>query len=108
MLEPAALGAPDEAAVGQNAEIVVEVDPRLRGFAQHDRAGACDGIDREQIELRLRAILALHIERLAVRRPIDPRQIDIGIGPRSTFTLFDPSGAITHNSTATLGLPAAG
>ena len=75
---------PDQAAVRQHAIIVAEVDPapRPRLFGEQHLRRARRRIDGEHVERRLVAALALHQQRLAVRRPVDPRQIDVRIAPQ--------------------------
>src|SRR6185436_5232090 len=73
------LRAPDQAAVAQRFEIVVEVEPGLRPFGEQDRRPAGGGIDAEQIELLLVATLALDEQGAAVRPPVRPCEIDVRI-----------------------------
>ena len=80
MREAAALRLPEQAAVGEHMEGVVEVDPAVRPLAEHDFCQPGRRIDLEQIERLLVAAQPLDVERLAVGRPVDAGQIEIGVG----------------------------
>ena len=82
MAEAITLRRPDKAAVGKHAQIVMQVQPGLAGFAeQHARRARC-GIDLQHIEPFLVAALALHQQAFRVGHPVHPRQIDVGIGAK--------------------------
>ena len=78
-----ALGPPDQAAVLQDPQIVRQVEPAVgcrRLGEDHGRA-AGRGIDLQHVEPGLLAVLALHVERRSVRRPIDACEVDVGVRP---------------------------
>ena len=73
-----ALAGPQDAAVLQRAEIVMNIDPGLCGLAgQHPRRTG-DRINGKDIEPLLIAGEALDIQRLAIHGPGDTGDIDIG------------------------------
>ena len=77
-----ALRPPQQTAIFQEAVIVAEVDPVILArslFGEPHFAVAGCRIDLEHIEHGLLAVLALDINRAAVGRPIDPRDIDVGV-----------------------------
>jgi hypothetical protein len=53
-------------AVLQEAQVVVDADPGLRGFGQQGALGQRGGVDRDQVEALLVARLALVDQGLAV------------------------------------------
>ncbi len=85
MAETGAFGTPDEIAIGQRLEIVVHAHPGRLVFAQQHVRGAGGRIDRQQVERGLVARLTLDIQRFGIARPIDPRDVDIGIGAQVDF-----------------------
>ena len=91
MRKAAAFGHPDETAVGQRMQPVVQVDPRLGGLAEQQLRLARIRVHFQQVQPVLVAALALHIQRSAILRPVDPRQIDIGIAAQIHL---HPAGAV--------------
>ncbi len=57
----------------------MEIDPSLRRFSEEDRRFARFRINLQYIQRLLIAGLALNEQALAIRHPIDAREIDIGI-----------------------------
>ena len=91
----AVLVRPDETAVRQDVEVVVQIDPGLGLLAEDDARGTGGRIDTQQVERLLVARLTLDIQGLAVLGPIDPRQIDVGVraqvhlDPRAALKIAD-------------------
>ena len=79
MAEAIAFGPPDQAAIGEEAIGVRQVDPAAfcRLFGEQDLRLAGGRIDLEHVEPGLCAVLALNVERLAIGRPIDAREVDV-------------------------------
>ena len=74
------LRAPDQAAILHRVHVrKVEPAPRARSFGEQDGRFARRGIDLEHVERLLVAALALHQQGRSVLRPVNPRQIDVGI-----------------------------
>ena len=59
--------------------MVAEVDPAAgaRRLGEEDGRLAGRGIDLEHVELALRAVLALDVERAAVGGPVDAGEVDV-------------------------------
>ncbi len=77
-VEPAvalALGAAEEAAVGEEAEVAGEVDPGRQLLDEERRAAAVGGAAEEDGEAGLLAVEVLDRHAPAVRRPVDARQV---------------------------------
>ncbi len=106
-LPPAALlGRPEEAAVGEEPEVVVEVEPGRPAFGQQDPAGAARGVAGQQIEAVLVAIQPLDGHPFARRQPVDARQVDVGLAAG-----VEPDGVAAlerHDADAHPGVDGAG
>src|SRR4029079_8464540 len=80
MLEPAALGGPDEAArvssLFERPEHIMKVDPDRAGLAQECATFTAAWVEPHQIEHGLLAVLDLCAQ-AAVWQPVDSRQVDI-------------------------------
>ncbi|OQC35083.1 MAG: hypothetical protein BWX64_02610 [Acidobacteria bacterium ADurb.Bin051] len=74
---------PEEAAVGEKAELVAEVHPGGPLLGETDLARAVGVRAEEEIEAILAAIEALDGERAAVGRPVRPDEVGVGtvVGP---------------------------
>ncbi|EEF24630.1 conserved hypothetical protein, partial [Ricinus communis] len=77
VLVPRLLRRPEERAVLQGAEVVVQLHPMRVGLGQDDLALAARRAEGDQIEGLLIAALALDIQGLAVLRPSDAGQVDV-------------------------------
>ncbi len=84
-----ALRPPDQAAVLEKAVVARQADPavRRRRFAEQHAALAGSGIDCQHVQPRLRAFLALDVERLAIGRPVDPGKVDVLVRPEIDLDL---------------------
>ncbi len=75
-----AFGAPDEGLARlQEPQVVVEVDPGVGGFGQQRALRAIARVVQHEVEPPLVAGHALEGEALAVRQPVDPHEVDVGI-----------------------------
>ena len=82
MAEAIAFRPPQQAAIGEQTVIVRKVHPVIaprRAFSEPHGARTGRRINPQHIDLRLRAVLPLDIDRRSIGRPIDPRDIDIEI-----------------------------
>ena len=82
--EARALRGPDEAAIGQRPEAVVDVDPHVALLDEERRGRAGRRVDPEQLQPGLRPVEDLHREH-AVIEPVDPGEVAVGearqVGP---------------------------
>ena len=80
MLVTVALGRPHECILTlQEMQVVVEIDPGRARFRQQRRLAQVVDRDGHEVEAMLVARLALEREAASVRKPIDAREVDIGV-----------------------------
>src|SRR6266542_6827700 len=78
VLKATALGCPDEAAMPQWLEHIVQIDPDSIRLAQQHAPLARLAIELHQVKRCLRAVLNLR-HQAAVGKPLHSRKIDIGV-----------------------------
>jgi len=66
----------------------VQLDPGLAGFSQHDSALTGIDVGKQQIQPSLIAALSLNGQGLAVRQPVDAREINAVSPPKSIHVTF--------------------
>ena len=80
MLVTAALAGPEQAlAVGEEAQVIVEVEPGRAAFGQHGALFEALGLDDAQLEALLVACFDLKREAPGIGQPIDAREVDVGV-----------------------------